>query len=159
MSKKFKIVLFVISLVCLGFFRENFFVSLNGVMYNKYFNPPTYDTHVIRPAFRFLNFFSYYTLYTAKWFITPLFACLFWFVQKKFLWFLFHEKKTTLWLSVLYLSLFLLAGISFCTGWLIGHLNDGYRFSRIFMGLIESPAPCMILIPLTYFYKNYKTEI
>ncbi len=156
MNRKFKIVLFVL---CLGFFREHLFVGINAILYNKFFNPTGYDIHTIRPGFRFLNELSYQTLYVAKWVITPFFMFLFWFIQKKFLLFLFNEKKTSYWLSVLYLSLFLLAGISFCIGWLVGHLNEGYRFSRIFMGLIESPTPCMILIPLTYFYKNYKTEL
>jgi len=159
MSKKFKIALFSILLIGLGFFRESLFVSINGVLYNKYFTPENVNVHVIRPAFEFFNMFSYQTLYVSKWFITPLFAFLFWFVQKKFLWLLFSEKKTSYWLTVLYLSLFLLAGVSFCTGWLVGHLNEGYRFSRIFMGLLESPVPCMILIPLTYFYKNYNPKI
>src|SRR5437868_5374268 len=104
MNKKLKIALYISLFVFVGFFRESLFVNLNGIMYNKYFNPPSFDTHFIQPAFRFLNFFPYYTLYTAKWFITPLFALLFWFMQKKFLWFLFNEKKTILWLGVLYLS-------------------------------------------------------
>ena len=156
--RTFKIVLFILSLLCLGFFRENLFVSVNGLLYNKYYNPIGYEIHSIRPAFRFLDVFSYQTLYTAKWCITPLFLLFFWFIQKKFLWLLFHEKNTNTWLRVLYLSLFLFAGISFFTGWLIGHIHDGYRFSRIFIGLLESPVPCMILIPITYFYKNYNTK-
>ena len=159
MNRKFKIALFVTLLLSLGFFREYLFLSINGVLYNKYFNPSGYDIHVIKPMFRFLNNFSYQTLYTAKWFITPLFVLLFWFVQKNFLWFLFNEKKSIYWLSVLYLSLFLFAGISLGTGWIVGHLNEGYRFSRILMGLIESPTPCMILIPLTYFYINNNIKL
>ena len=159
MNRKLKIILFVVLLIFLGFFREHLLVGINAILYNKYFNPTGYQIHTISPAFRFLDTFSYQTLYIAKWFITPFFVFLFWFIQKKFLWFLFHEKKTTHWLSVLYLSLFLLAGIALGFGWIIGNLQGGYRFSRIFMGLIESPAPCMILIPLTYFYKNYNSTI
>jgi hypothetical protein len=159
LSKKLKIAGFVLLLLCLGFFREYFFVSINGVLFNKNYNPAGYDIHVISPPLRFLNVFSYNTLYISKWFITPFFVLLFWFIQKRFLSLIFNEKKTTHWLSVLYLSLLLLAGIAFFAGWMIGHLHGGYRFSRIFMGLAESPVPCMILIPLTYFYKNYNTEI
>ncbi|HWY38600.1 MAG TPA: hypothetical protein VNY73_08580 [Bacteroidia bacterium] len=158
MIRKGKIILFIVLILCLGFFREYIFVGINGVLYNKYYNPGFYDIHIINPSLRFLNAFSYQTLYVAKWLITPVFVCLFWLLQKKFLTFIFHEKKTTYWLSMLYLSLLLLAGISFFTGWLSGHLNEGYRFSRIFMGLIESPVPCMILIPLTYFYKNINIQ-
>ena len=155
MNRKAKILLFILLLMALGFFRENLFVNINDVLYSKLYNEPN-------PIIWYLSFFnnvSYNTVYIAKWFITPFFAFLFWFVQKELLLVFFNEKKIITWLSVLYLSLFLLAGISLCTGWLLGHFSEGYRFSRIFMGLLESPVPCMILIPLAYFYKNYSSNI
>src|ERR1700751_40000 len=116
MSRKIKIILFVISLLCLGFFREYLFVNINGILYNKFFGPNGNNLHSIPAIFNFLSPVTYQTLYISKWFITPLFAFFFWLLQKKFLDFLFHEKKTTRWLTVLYLSLLLLAGISLCTG-------------------------------------------
>lgn len=149
-----KTLFFIVALLCMGFFREHVFVGINGILYNKFYDPVGYDIHFISPELRFLDAFSYQALYKMKWLITPVFMLAFWFVQRQFLHFLFHEKKTGTWLGMMYLSLFLLAGISFCTGWLIGHLEEGYRFSRIFMGLLESPTPCMVLIPLTYFYKH-----
>lgn len=158
MSRKFKIFLLVALLMFLGFLREYIFVGINAVLYNKYFNTNEYDILSEGYLMRFLEPFSYRTLYISKWFITLLFVFLFWFVQKKFIGFLFPKKKPNHWLGMLYLSLLLLAGISFGTGYLIGHINEGYRFSRIFIGLAESPVPCMILIPLIYFYNNYNTE-
>lgn len=157
MKRKISIGLFVIALLVLGFFREMLFVNINSVLYNKYFQPKDY-AHIYHSVFGFLTGFSYKTLYISKWFITLGFVFLFWFIQKKFIFYLFAEKKSVFWLVMLYLSLLLLAGISFGTGWLLGNLEQGYRFSRIFMGLLESPAPCMILIPLTYFYKK-QTQI
>ena len=153
MNRKLVISLFVIALLALGFFREMFFININSVLYNKYFQP-TDEAHIYHPAFSFLTYFSYKTLYISKWFITLAFVALFWLIQKKFIFYLFDEKKAVFWLGMLYLSLLLLAGISFGAGWLFGNLEQGYRFSRIFMGLLQSPVPCMMLIPLTYFYKK-----
>lgn len=149
------ILLFVLLLLALGFIHESIFVNINAILFNKYFHPADTGTHQIRPPFLFLENFSYNALYISKWFITPVFVLAYWYFQKRFLLYLFSEKKAAAWLSMLYLSLFLLAGISFAGGWIIGQLNGGYRFSRIFTGLLESPVPCMVLIPLTYFYKKY----
>ena len=151
MNRKIKIALFVILLILLGLFRETLFVNINGILYNKQFHT---DEHVIIWFLCFIKLFSYQTIYVAKWFITPFFAFVFWFVQKKFLWFLFREKKAIKWLSVLYLSLFLLAGIFFVAGWAFEDIYGGYTFSRLFMGLLQSPVPCMILIPTMYLYKQ-----
>ncbi len=136
-------------LIGLGFVRETVFVTINAVLYNKYFDTTDHMGFILEP---FLMIFSYNTLYIAKWFITPFFAFVYWFTQKQFLLLLFHEKKTTIWLSILYLSLFLLAGIFFVAGWAFGDLTQGYTFSRLFMGLLQSPAACMVLIPVTYLY-------
>ncbi|MGZ3863618.1 MAG: hypothetical protein ACXVPN_09365 [Bacteroidia bacterium] len=159
MKRKLSVAFFVLALLFLGFFREYVFIWINAILYNKYIPVARFDTAPIRPEFEFLTNYSYNTLYTIKWFITAVFLLAFWLTQKKLLMALFSEKKTNRWLGVMYLSLLLLAGISFFAGWVIGYIHEGYRFSRIFMGLAESPVPCMILIPLTYFYKNYNSEI
>lgn len=150
MSKKIKIIFFVLLLAALGFFRDHLFVNINYILYSKLYN------EIYTPAWyvSFLNAFSYKTVYIAKWFITPLFAFVFWFTQKRFLTLLFNEKKIIEWLGILYLSLFLLAGVFFVAGWALGDINKGYTFSRIFMGLLQSPVACMILIPTAYLYKQ-----
>ena len=150
MNRKIKIAFFVLLLAALGFFRENLFVNINYILYSKLNNEIYTPVRYIS----FLTAFSYKTVYIAKWFITPLFAFIFWFVQKQFLTLLFNEKKITRWLSILYLSLFLLAGVFFVAGWALGDINKGYTFSRIFMGLLQSPISCMILIPTAYLYKQ-----
>ena|ERR1700740_1998724 len=150
MNRKTKILLFILLLMALGFFRENLFVNINDVLYSKLYNEP----NPIIWYLSFLNNVSYNTVYVAKWFITPFFAFLFWFVQKELLLVFFNEKKIITWLSVLYLSLFLLAGIFFVAGWALGDIYKGYTFSRLFMGLLQSPVACMILIPTGYLYKQ-----
>jgi hypothetical protein len=150
MNRKTKILLLILLLMALGFFRENLFVNINDVLYSKLYNEP----NPIIWYLSFLNNVSYNMVYVAKWFITPFFAFLFWFVQKRLLLILFNEKKIITWLSVLYLSLFLLAGIFFIAGWALGDIYKGYTFSRLFMGLLQSPVACMILIPTGYLYKQ-----
>jgi hypothetical protein len=151
MNRKIKIALFVLFLLLLGFFRETFFLSINSALYDKFYNE---NNHRIVWFLSFVNMFSYQTIYVAKWFITPLFTFMYWFIQGRFLFFIFNEKSIVRWLSRLYLSLFLLAGIFFITGWVFGKAYDGYTFSRLFMGLLQSPVPCMILIPAMYLYKQ-----
>lgn len=155
MKKKLKITAFVLLLLLMGFFRESFFVNINSALYDKYYHE---NNHLIANLFSFLKNLSYQTIYVAKWFITPVFVLAYWFVQKRFLLVLFGEKKVVRWLSVLYLSLFLLAGIFFMVGWAFGNIEGGYTFSRLFMGLLQSPVPCMILIPVTYLYKKTNTN-
>lgn len=159
MNRKLKAGLFAVPLLTLGFLKEYIFVGMNAQLYNKFYNPEEKYKNIITPPFTLLDGLSYWTVYTIKWCITPLFLFLFWFLQKKLLAILFTEKKSVRWLGVMYLSLLLLAGISFFTGWVAGYIHEGYRFSRIFVGLAESPVPCMVLIPLTYFYKNFNQEI
>lgn len=137
-------------LIALGFFRENLFVNINDLLFNKRYNGNNPVAHYLW----FLNNVPYKTIYIAKWFITPLFAFLFWRIQKGLLWVVFSEKKLINWLGVFYITLFVLAGICFVTGWALGNINKGYLFSRMFMGLLESPAACMILIPTAYLYKQ-----
>jgi len=150
MNGKGKIILFILLLMALGFFRENLFVNINNVLYNKQYGK---NGSVVWYLF-FLSKASYNAIYTTKWFITPFFAVTYWFVQKQLLLTLFNEKKIVNWLSILYLSLFLLAGIFFMAGWALGDINKGYVFSRLFMGLLQSPVACMILIPTAYLYKQ-----
>lgn len=151
MLRTIKISLFVLVLLSLGFFRETLFVSINSALYDKFYNE---NNHHVVWFLSFINVFSYRIIYVAKWFITPSFVFLYWFIQKNFLFFLFPEKRIIQWLGILYLSLFLLAGVFFVAGWAFGKIYDGYTFSRLFMGLLQSPVPCMILIPAMYLYRQ-----
>jgi hypothetical protein len=156
-NRKVKITLFIAGILLLGLFRESLFLNVNAILYNKYYGEP--GAHRISGLYAGLEALSYKTLYISKWFITLAFVAAFWLVQRGFLHILLHEKKALLWLSMLYLSLLLLAAISFGAGWLTGNTEQGYRFSRIFMGLLQSPVPCMVLVPLTYFYKQNQNSL
>lgn len=132
--------------------RESLFLNINAVLYNKYY--PDAGAHGPAQAYAFLEQFSYLSLYRSKWLITLLIVAAYWLLQRLLLATAFREKKALSWLGMLYLSLLLLAAISYGAGWITGNLETGYRFSRIFMGLLQSPVPAMILIPIAYFYKQ-----
>ncbi len=86
----------------------------------------------------FLNLFSYQTIYVAKWFITPLFVLVYWFIQRRFLLLLFQPKKNCILVRRI-ISFSIFTGRNFfAAGWLLGKTNDGYTFSRLFMGLLLS---------------------
>src|ERR1700739_1531504 len=119
MNRKVRILLFILLLLLLGFFRETLFVSINSALYDKFYNT---NNHRVVWFLSFLTFFSYKTIYISKWFISPFFVFIYWYTQRRFLLFLFNEKRITHWLTILYLSLFLLAGVFFMTGWAFGKI-------------------------------------
>ncbi|MBK6835988.1 MAG: hypothetical protein IPG89_17670 [Bacteroidetes bacterium] len=43
-------------------------------------------------------------------------------------------------------------------GWVFGNLEKGYTFSRIFMGILQSPLPIMFLLPVAYANSKLSEE-
>jgi len=37
---------------------------------------------------------------------------------------------------------------------LLGNINEGYTFSRLFAGIVQSPLPILVLLPVCYLYKK-----
>lgn len=133
----------VVLFICLGFLREYIFVNVNVVLYNKLHN----ESYPVPYTILFFNRFDYYTVYAMKWGLTSVFALLFFFAQRYTLKILFPEKIIVKWLFYFYLILLLLSVIAFGAGYLSGNTEGGYRFSRMFMGILQSPVPLMFLIP------------
>lgn len=151
MQRKIKVAAFISSLILLGFFREYLFVSMNAQLYYKYHNESNPHPFFIE---KYLSVFSYYGLYIAKWVLTPGMAFIFWRLQKSFLFFLFSDAQVVKWLTLLYFLFVGLAGVFLVLGWLLNNIENGYVFSRLFMGLLQSAVPCMVLIPIAYLRKN-----
>lgn len=153
--RKIRIAAWIALLIFVGFLRENTFIYLNGLLYYKYYHLPSQ----INPAYlSFTNSWDYNQLYYFKWILTPAFTILFWALQYFLLKRLFTEKKFRRWLGVFYLYLFLLSGLAFGIGMIANANQTGYKFSRIFMGILQSPIPCMILIPISYFQELNKSK-
>jgi hypothetical protein len=150
MKRKLIIILFIISLITLGFIREFIFVNINILIYNNKFNEH-YPFHLL---FKSISTFNYKELYTSKWFLTAIFIILFYLIQRKISYFIFEENIFKKWFFYLYLILIVLATITFFAGWLFNDVRQGYTFSRLFLGFLQSPLPIVFLTPVCYFYKK-----
>lgn len=150
MKRKLIITFFIISLIILGFFREFVFVNINTLIYNNKFN----ENYPHDSLFTIISGFNYKGLYASKWFLTSTFVVLFYFIQIQFSYFLFRDKLFKTWFLYLYVILALLSFITFISGWLFNDLMQGYVFSRLFLGFLQSPLPTVFLTPFCYFYKK-----
>lgn len=150
MKRKLITAAFIILLIVLGFFREFVFVNINTLIYNNKFNE-NYPFHWLFQSF---SGFNYSGLYISKWFLTALFIILFYLLQLKISYLLFEEKKFKKWFFYLYVILISLSVITFFVGWLFSDVRQGYTFSRLFLGFLQSPLPIVFLTPVCYFYKK-----
>ncbi len=141
---KIQISLLVAILVLMGFFREFMFKNINVLLFNSLHK----RDYKVPSFFDFMQHWSYYSLYTFKWVLTFLFCSLFFWNQWLLLKKIFGEKNIRIWLIYFYLILLLLSIFAFATGYLIHNPEEGYLFSRKFMGLLQSPVPVMFLIPV-----------
>jgi hypothetical protein len=144
-------VVLILVLIALGFFREYLFVNINVVLYNKLNG----ETYTVVPILSFFEGFSYNSVYACKWIFTGLFSLLFFLLQAELLKRIFAEKNIVKWLLYFYLVLILLAILAFGTGYISGNLESGYRFSRMFMGILQSPVPLMFMIPVGILKRKF----
>jgi hypothetical protein len=147
MTRGLKIALFItLGLVFLGsgLFRDFVFMNVNEQIRVVYYHSPD---SVLAPSMKFLEQYSYSTLYYAKWGLTFLFTFLFMGLTLGFVRLLFKEKRfirLTLWA---YAFLFVAAGLFFLGGFLAGHSENGYTVARFLMGMAQGPIVLMVLIP------------
>ena len=148
MNKKIKYIylgIFIILLVGLGFFRDFLFVNINYYLQELYYkNGGDYN---LPPSLKFINHFSYIQLYYGKWILTGLFSSAYFIISLKCIQILFKEKKYLQWTLFAYLFVGFTASLFYLYGLLFNDIAIGYRFSRIMMGLVQSPFVLMILIP------------
>lgn len=154
MTKKVLIAfVFIIILIGLGFLREFIFMNTNSALYSNYYN----ENYPIHPLFHFFKDKSYNFIYISKWVLTFLFILMYFYAQvltaKSFL----KDNILSKWFFYFYLFLVILSVITFGIGWLAGNLNKGYTFSRLFLGILQSPLPLMFLLPVYYFTKKNKS--
>jgi len=141
---------FIAVLIVLGFLREFIFVNTNSILYSKYYN----EDFPLHPFFNFFRDKSYNFIYISKWFLTFLFILMYFYAQVLTAKFLLKENILRNWFFFFYLFLVILSVITFGLGWLAGNLNQGYTFSRLFLGILQSPLPIMFLLPVYYFTKK-----
>jgi hypothetical protein len=150
MKKALILLLFVSVIIGLGYFRDFVFVNTNSILYTKYYN--TY--YPLHPFFHFFLDKSYNFIYISKWIITAIFIAAYFIVQVITSKILLNDNFMSKWFFIFYVFLVILSIITFAVGWIVGSLNQGYIFSRLFLGILQSPLPIMFLLPVYYFTKK-----
>ncbi|CAN5120990.1 hypothetical protein BH09BAC5_BH09BAC5_08010 [soil metagenome] len=144
-SNKNKLIIALLSIlyiVC-GFFREFIFLNINEQSRIAYYHDA--DSH-LAASMKWLEGFSYNTLYYSKWPLTLLFTILFTFIASRIikLWFADKMLVKITWMAY---------GITFATGLLFylagslsGHRETTYDIARFLAGLTETPAMLVMLL-------------
>jgi hypothetical protein len=148
------IIISVLVFVCLGYFREFFFVHLNNILYYKYYN--SVSALPIPGVMKLFDNFSYSTLYYLKYPFTLLSTILFFFASYLTLKKLTGNRQILKILFYVYALLLILAGISMIYGYFINQRlqDDEYTISRWLMGIAQSPIICLILLASEKLYTN-----
>lgn len=155
MNRRLLLVLFILLAIGLGFFREFVFININEQMRVTYYHAA--DSHVAG-LFRFLEGYSYTTLYYLKWPLTLFFAALFAGITSLIIRFWFPGKNYTRIVFLAFGAIFLLAFLLFLLGWLTGAYYFFYTIARFLVGLAESPALLAVLIPAFYLSGETTTQ-
>ncbi len=152
-----KIILFLILFGCIGYFREFFFVNLNNIMFQKYYNHTDLPIPAVMNVF---NSFSYKTLYYSKYIYTLVWIIIFFAANYFAIKTLCTNKILLRFLAYSYLILLSLAAIAMLYGYFInGHLQDDeYTVSRWLLGIAQSPIICLILIASEKLYPKSTTS-
>ena len=146
-----KLIFFLVLFGCLGYFREFFFVNLNNIMFQKYYNHTDLPIPSIMLVF---NSFSYKTLYYSKYIYSIIWIIIFFFANYLALKNLSDQKILLKFLAYSYVILLSLAAITMLYGYFINGLlqDDEYTVSRWLLGIAQSPIICLILIASEKLY-------
>lgn len=155
MTKKiFWILLILTAFALLGFSRDFTFKNTNIHLGAKLYETD-YSTNNFMDVLKKL---TYWQIYSLKWFLTIVFAAAYYFLQRIVLLKSLKANFVKKWLNFMYLFLLLLSAVTLGIGWVAGNIDKGYTFSRIFMGILQSPLPIMFLLPVAIHLKNIEKE-
>ncbi|MFN7910640.1 MAG: hypothetical protein ACK5QC_02380 [Bacteroidota bacterium] len=161
MNIKLKLLFLFVLFGIVGYFREFFFVQLNVILYQKYYNQINEGVSIASIMQPF-NQLSYSTLYYSKYIFTIASVSLFYGLNYIALYTL-NYKKNLKFLNFCYLLLLTLASASMLYGYLINNrLQDNeYTFSRWLLGIAQSPIVFILLVAANELNNtlNKKTEL
>ena len=147
---KIYLIVLIALMIALGFFREFVFVNINyRLKYLFYSEKVSY----MSDSLRFLKVFSYDDLYWGKWILTIMFGLFYLGFTSLIVKFWFGNKSYIRWTFIFFAVIFFISFLSYMTGYIIDEREMGYKFARIFMGIVQSPLPLMMLIP-AFMLKN-----
>ena len=151
-KKTILVLCIIIYLVCIGFFREHIFISINYQIAKLYYND-SFEWQ-LPSDLKFLENYSYAQLYYGKWILTFLF-CLFYFIPTYIIVRKFFQEKIYLQITVYaHLFVFLLGGFFYLIALLTSDMDRWYDFSRNFLGFLQSPWMLVILIPSFFILRK-----
>jgi hypothetical protein len=140
----------IILLLLIGFYREFIFTSINSVMLNilksKDFNHSGFHANLLA--------FIYFILYFIKWALTFLFTFIYFFFACLSIFIVYRNTKYVMICGCFFIAVFLLAFIFMGMGYVFHKYDLFYLFARKLMGLAQSPALLMILIPAFKLLKD-----
>ncbi len=140
------VVFYLVLFAAAGYIREFFFVQINVILFSKFYNsPPVLPTPYIMRPFTHL---AYETLYYSKYLFTVLSVVAFYLLNRLALKKMSGSAVILKTLNWSYILISLMAVISMAYGVLINKRvdDDEYTLSRWFMGIVQSPLICLILL-------------
>jgi hypothetical protein len=94
-------------------------------------------------------------LYILKWILTAGFSAIYYGLTVFFIKWLFNQN-VVISVLVIYGLFFLFSGIVMSIGYWINDYSFVYRFSRVMMGVAQSPLVFIFLVPLLYWQEKNK---
>jgi hypothetical protein len=133
-------------IILLGYFRDHVFLNINFRLSQLYYNN-TFD-YVISPDLKFIENYSYVTLFISKWVLTAIFCLLYFTATYLVIKHIFIASKYLKWTLIAHGGIVVFALLLFGVLKLFGNIEMAYKFPRWFMGWLQSPIMMFILIPL-----------
>ena len=133
--KYLKLIFWVIILFSVGFIRDFIFISINDRL----------GTPIGTLPFSLYAFDNPY--YILKWVLTQAFCDVYLIIACFIIYVIYKNKKYIKITVAFYVSFMVVSLISLGIGHLFKNDAMGYRFARDLMGLVQSPALVMIMVP------------
>jgi hypothetical protein len=153
---KYRHILIVLAagiIIALGFIRDSLFKHIN---YNIY-QLENSTGKIIGSKFyqKVFENISLTELHYSKWILTLVFVLIYYTLTTIGIRLVFKTKKYKLLIFSIFSVIFVISGTCYIIGDLTNNLAHGYRFSRLFMGAMQSPFILLLLIPgIKFFEKN-----
>ncbi len=144
LARKIIIGLSILAVVMLGFLRDFIFVNINYQLQHLYYQTEHTYAHSF---FAFLSDYSYQQLYYGKFALTALFTLLYLVLTSLSIQLIYRKRQWLKWILYLFGAMVTVAAIFYGLGYAFGNPTRGYKLARVFMGIVQSPIPLMVLIP------------
>ncbi len=133
----------VVLMFLIGIKRDWIFVSLNKILKS------IVESQTIVKSFpeEILLSLFYNILFFVKWYLTIFFSLVYLFFGSLSIYIIYRNKNYIYWMILFFGAVFMFSFIFILVGYLSGHYSICYVFARRLMGLAQSPALLMILIP------------